>query len=150
AACSKDQARIALGFARDFAANGPLAEWVSGNSALTCSSRNGTMQVVSSEGRLQFGLAPSVAVIDELWAVENTRQEQIYEAFASALHNREDAYQLVITTAGHDKQTLLGRIYDQALGWDVTVSADGCLTIAKNEQDGSLVWWYGAPDDCEI
>ena len=56
-------------------------------------------------------------MIDELWAFETNREEQTYTALSSALHKREDAYLLAITTAGYDKQTLLGRIYEAALGW---------------------------------
>jgi phage terminase large subunit-like protein len=151
AACSKDQARIALDFARAFVEQGPLADWVTAKSSLSCPARQGTMRVVSSEGKLQFGRAPAAAIIDELWAVENTRQEGTYHAFASALHKRDDALLLAITTAGYDKQTLLGRIYEEALTWPhLTVSADGCLTIAKDEANGSLLWWYGAPEDADL
>jgi phage terminase large subunit-like protein len=151
AACSKEQAGIGLEFARAFVEQGALADWVTCRSALSCPTRKGRMQVVSSEGRLQFGRAPAAAIIDELWAVENERQEQTYHSFASALHKREDAFLLAITTAGYDKQTLLGRIYEAALGWpEVTTSQDGCQTIAKDTENGSLLWWYGAPDQADI
>jgi len=151
AACSKEQAGIGLEFARAFVEQGALADWVTCRSALSCPTRNGRMQVVSSEGRLQFGRAPAAAVIDELWAVENERQEQTYHSFASSLHKREDAFLLAITTAGYDKQTLLGRIYEAALGWpEVTTSQDGCQTIAKDTENGNLLWWYGAPDQADI
>ena len=37
-----------------------------------------------------------------------------------------------------------------ALSWDeTTVSAQGCLTVAKNPAARTLVWWYGAPADAD-
>src|SRR5205823_3670048 len=48
AAASKDQAAIALNFARSFVELGPLAEWVQLKRGLSCAASSGTMQVVSS------------------------------------------------------------------------------------------------------
>jgi len=150
AACSKEQAGIGLGFARSFVEEGALAEWISVKSALSCAASAGVMRVVSSEGRLQHGRAPAAGLIDELWAFETSREEQTYIALSSALHKREDAYVLAITTAGYDRRTLLGRIYEAAKEWpDLTSSKNGCLTIAKDIANGQLLWWYGAPDDAD-
>jgi phage terminase large subunit-like protein len=150
AACSKEQAGIGLGFARSFVEDGGLADWVTVKSALSCPAAQGVMRVISSEGRLQHGRAPAAGLIDELWAFATSREEQTYVALSSALHKREDAYLLAITTAGYDKQTLLGRIYEKAQGWpEVTTSANGCLTIARDVANGQLLWWYGAPDQAD-
>jgi phage terminase large subunit-like protein len=109
------------------------------------------MKVVSSEGKLSHGLMPSVAILDELWAFETEREEQTYQAFASALHKRDDAYLLAISTAGYDKQSLLGQIYEQALGWpDVRSSNGGYLIVARDLANGLLLWWYGAPEGAQI
>ena len=109
------------------------------------------MRVVSSEGRLQHGLAPSAAIIDELWAFETKSQEQTYVALSSALHKRVDAYQLVLTTAGYDHHSLLATIYKAALTWpDVRVSKQGCLTIAKDTEHGQLLVWYAAPESTDL
>jgi phage terminase large subunit-like protein len=151
AACSKEQAGIGLSFARPFAEHGGLADWVTVRSAITCAASAGVLRVISSEGRLQHGRAPAAGLIDELWAFETDREEQTYTALSSALHKRDDAYVLAITTAGYDKHTLLGRIYQAALGWpEVTTSKNGCLTIAKNTENGQLLWWYGAPESTDI
>src|SRR5262249_53929951 len=97
------------------------------------------------------GRMPSAGLIDELWAFETAREEQTYTAIASALHKRENAYLLAITTAGYDKQSLLGRIYEQALGWpELRVSKNGCLTVAKDVGNGLLFWWYAAPEDTDL
>ena len=151
AAGSKEQARIALDFARSFVEAGELAEYVRVGSALSCPERSGLMQVISAEGRLQHGRAPAAALLDELWAFETARQIELYHALTSALHKRVDAFLLAITTAGFDKSSLLGQIYETALGWrEVTVSKSGCLTVAKDEEYGSLLWWYGAPENADL
>ena len=151
AACSKEQAGIALGFARSFVEQGPLADWVQLKSGRRCPASQGVMQVISAEGRMQHGRAPAAGVIDELWAFENARERQTYTALASALHKRDNAYLLSITTAGYDQHSLLGQIYQAALNWpDVQTSRDGCLIVAKDEENGQLMWWYGAPADAAI
>ncbi|MHB8695287.1 MAG: terminase TerL endonuclease subunit [Solirubrobacteraceae bacterium] len=150
AAASKEQARVALSFARSFVEEGPLAEWVTVKSTLSCPSSNGTLQVLSSMGTLLHGRAPAAAIVDELWAFETRTQQEAYPALTSALHKRVDSYLLAITTAGFDKRSLLGRIYEDALRWpQVQTSRNGCLTIAKDEANGQLLWWYGAPADAE-
>jgi phage terminase large subunit-like protein len=150
AAGSKEQAGIALGFARDFVAQGPLAQFVTVRSKLTLPD-GGLMRVLASDGRLGHGLAPAAALVDELWAFSSDRQEQVYIALSSALHKREDSFLLAISTAGYDQQSLLGRIYSQALTWpQLEVSKHGCLTIAKDTENGQLLWWYGAPDSTDL
>jgi phage terminase large subunit-like protein len=109
------------------------------------------MEVLSSQGSLLHGRAPAAAIVDELWALETNQQQEVYTALGSALHKRDDSFLLAITTAGYDRFSLLGRIYDQALAWpDLEVSRDGCLTIAKDIENGQLLWWYGAPADCDL
>jgi phage terminase large subunit-like protein len=151
AAASKEQAGIALGFARNFVEDGPLADWVELKSRLLCPATRGLMQVISSEGRLQHGRMPAAALIDELWAFLTERERQAYTALASALHKREDAYLFAITTAGYSKQSLLGEIYDQALEWPhVEQLKSGYLTVCKDLENGQLLHWYGAPDGAAI
>jgi phage terminase large subunit-like protein len=151
AAASKDQAKVALSFARSFVEEGPLADWITLRSKLTCTASGGVMEVLSSMGSLMHGRAPAAAILDELWALETNQQQEAYGALSSALHKRVDSFLLAITTAGYDRYTLLGRIYEQALAWpDLTVSRDGCLTVAKDIENGQLLWWYGAPADCDL
>jgi phage terminase large subunit-like protein len=150
AAGSKEQAKIALSFARSFAEEGPLAQWISRKSRLLCPATSGSLQVISSEGALQHGLAPAAVILDELWAFQTSHQVDVYDAFASALHKRRDAYLLAISTAGYDTHSLLGRIYQQALAWpEVETHPDSCLTIAKDQENGLLLWWYGAAHDAD-
>jgi phage terminase large subunit-like protein len=151
AAGSKEQAGIALGFARDFVEQGALADWIQLKSTLRCAASKGLMKVISSEGKLGHGLAPALALIDELWAFETKRERETYTALASALHKRDDAYLLAITTAGYDQHSLLGEIYQAALSWpDVQTRINGCLTVCRDVENGQLLWWYGAPEEAAI
>jgi phage terminase large subunit-like protein len=151
AAASKEQAGVALSFARRFIEEGALAEWITVRKKLTCRASGGVMEVLSSMGSLLHGRAPAVAIVDELWAFETSYQQETYTALGSALHKRVDAFLLAITTAGYDRFSLLGRIYEQALAWpDISVSRGGCLTVAKDVANGQLLWWYGAPADCDL
>ena len=150
AAASKEQAGIAFGFARDFVEQGALADWIRA-SKYKLSTGQGIMQVISSEGRLQHGRSPSASIIDELWAFETERERQTYTALGSALHKRDNSYLVAVTTAGYDRHSLLGDIYQAALTWPtVTVSKNGCLTIAKDLEHGQLMYWYGAPATAAI
>jgi phage terminase large subunit-like protein len=150
AAGAKQQARIGLDFARTFVEHGPLAEWINTGSTLSCLSWGGTMEALSSQGALQHGRAPSAALIDELGTFTTSKQHETYTALATAIHKRPDSYLLATTTAGSNPDSLLGRIYHDALTWgDITTSRNGCLTIAKNTEAGTLLWWYGAPDDAD-
>jgi phage terminase large subunit-like protein len=150
AAGAKQQAQIGLDNARNMVEHGPLADWISTGSTLRCQHRGGRLEALSSQGALQHGRAPSAALIDELGTFTTTKQHETYTALATAIHKRPDAYLLATTTAGPDHDSLLGRIYHQALNCDdVTMSRNGCLTIAKNPAAGTLLWWYGAPADAD-
>jgi len=152
AAGSREQAGICYEFARSFVETGPLADFVEPKSGgLFCPETGGVLKVVSSDGRLQHGRAASAAVIDEFWAFENKHEQQLYTALASSLHKRADSYLLSITTAGYNKHSLLGQIYDAAHDWpDVETRKDGCLTIARDVDGGQLLWWYAAPDGADL
>ena len=128
-----------------------LREWVpaTGN-RLDCPKRQASMYALSSEGTLQHGRTPAAALLDELWTFTSKRQVETHTALTAAIHKRADAYLLATSTAGSTPNSLLGRIYHDALSWDdVTVQREGCLTVAKNPDARALVWWYGAPADAD-
>jgi phage terminase large subunit-like protein len=148
---SKEQAGICFEFARKFVEEGPLANWVTvKGKMLICPATGGRLEVISSEGSLQHGRAPALVIVDELHAFETARQQEAYVAMTSALLKRENAYLLAITTAGHNRRSLLGRIYDNARTWpEQQVSGNCCLKISTDASNGSLVYWYGAPEGCD-
>jgi phage terminase large subunit-like protein len=147
AAASKEQAGVVQGFARDFVDGGPLRELgvKAFKRSITFEPTGGAMKVISSEGSLQHGLNPSAAIADELHAFKTEAQEETWIAMWTALHKRPNAFGLVITTSGYDKNTLLGKMYDQALdlpGEDPTP----CLRIRRDLENGVLFYWYGIPE----
>ena len=146
AAGTKAQATIGLDFARSYIQQGPLAEWVTTGSTLRCQVRHGSMQALSTNGAPQHGRAPSAAFIDELGTFTSSKQIETYKALKAGLAKRPDSYLLTTSTAGADRNGLLGRICQAALGCEeITTSRNGCLTVAKNRAAGTLLWWYGAP-----
>jgi len=152
AAGSRKQAEIAFSFAKAFVEDGPLRDWIQvKKGSLFCPATGGTLRVISSEGALQHGLAPSVAIVDETWTLQNRAQEETYKALATALHKRDNTYLLVLSTAGYSPHSLLGRIYTQATSWpDQQIQRNGCLLKARDLDNSLLMYWYGAPADADI
>jgi terminase large subunit-like protein len=147
AAGSREQARLGIDCAHRMIEQSPLSEWLTCTShRLDCPRRRASMQAISSQGAVQHGRIPAAALLDELWTFTSRQQVETYTALTSAVYKRPDAYLLATSTAGKEPDSLLGRIYQDALSWnDVTVRHHGCLTIAKNPDAGALLWWYGAP-----
>lgn len=152
AAGSREQARIATDFAGAFVRSGPLVEYFEVfQNTLRCPPRNGVMRLLSSTGALVHGLSPSAAIVDELHAFLTPSQEEVVTALQTALHKRPSSFLLAITTAGFNKQSLLGKMYEQALGIpDLELRNDGCLTIARDPENGVLFWWYAPPADMSV
>lgn len=146
AAGSRDQARTVFNFARSFAESDGLRDALTpGKSAIHYEANRGAFRILSAKGSLQHGLSVSAAIADELHAFTTREQEELWTALFTALHKRVDAFALVCTTAGYDKQSLLGRMYDDALKLPSETREQGALTIARDEENGVLLWWYGLP-----
>lgn len=80
-----------------------------GRRTITAKRSGNTLKVVSSEGRRQLGLNPSVVIIDELLAQPDRR---LYDALLSAQAARKEPLVILISTAGNSKDTLVGTEYD--------------------------------------
>jgi phage terminase large subunit-like protein len=147
---AKDQGRILLDFARDFVEMGPLADRIHvQRNILTCERTRGVMQVVSADGALQHGKNISDWYGDELHAFTTPKQRELHVAMMTAL-KRPNSAGLSITTAGWDKATLLGEMYDGAMRGNVEVREDGYLLVVRDEVNGSLFWWRQVPQDADI
>lgn len=108
----------------------------------------GVIQRLAADGSLFHGASVSAAVKDELHAWTQPRQIELNAAIDTATGAREDPFILGITTAGHNKDTILGQLYDSALRLD-DVHREPGLIVAKDEASGFLMVWYGLEDDAD-
>lgn len=147
AAGSREQASIVFDQARGFVEGSPLlGDFCDAQRFVILGPDGGVMKRIAADGRLQHGLNPSAIIADELHAWTTPRQEELYAALTTGSHAREEPLTFIITTAGFDKATVLGRLYDEAVRMDDVERTDG-LTVARNEAAGFLMWWYGLRED---
>jgi phage terminase large subunit-like protein len=151
AAGSRDQARVAFQYARGFAESGPLASRLEiGRHEIRCRDNGGVLRTVSADGFVAHGLNPSAIVLDELHVWRTQKQCELFEALDSAIHKRPGAFWLALTTAGSDKGSLLGRLYVEMLEQLEVDRSHAGLAVGRDEFNGSLLYWYGAPDDADV
>jgi phage terminase large subunit-like protein len=73
---------------------------------------------------------------------------ELFDALDTAVHKRPGAFWLVITTAGHDKTSLLGRLYSSMLAALELEEKTG-FVAGRDEFNGVLLNWYGAAEDAD-
>jgi phage terminase large subunit-like protein len=161
AAASRENALHVYGPARDMVQMSDLLgdSLQANKNQVWCDENRGMMWRTSAEGKTNFGHLPSFIVRDELHAWETDRQVTLSEALVTALAKRHDAQCLSPTTAGYDKDTILGRLYDSAKKHEGVqypgISRPGArphpgLTILRDRVNRFLFWWYEAPKDADI
>ena len=150
---SRDQAQIGTDYAEVWVNGtdeqpGELAQWVKTTRGKLTLGR-GEYSILSSDGRLGHGRKPTIGIVDEWWLFNSLREREAYTALESALHKEPESYLLAITTEGWDPHSQLAQFKDRHVrdAPSVEVRRDGCLTIARDAEQGVLVWWYGAPED---
>ena len=149
-AASRDQGRILLDFARDFVETGPLTDKIRvQRNVLTCERTRGVLSVISADGALQHGKSISAWYGDELHAFTTPKQRELHIAMRTAL-KRPDSHALSITTAGWNKETLLGEMWDGAMKGNIEQHDDGFLLVSRDEVNGSLFWWRQVPTEADI
>jgi phage terminase large subunit-like protein len=89
--------------------------------------------VLSSDAGLQYGLNPSLVVIDELWA--HTSGE-LYYALTTGQLARENPLVISITTAGFDRSSICFDLYQRGK----RLLDDGGIEAMRAA--GFLFWWY--------
>ena len=150
AAASREQADIVFDQATQYVQRGYLADFIETRRAgIYVPETNGIIKKVSADGKLQHGLNPHGVVMDELHAFLSPKHSELYEALTTGSIAREQPMIFSITTAGYDKETVLGREYDRALALGDVETRPG-LTIARDRENGFLFWWYAAPEDCAL
>jgi phage terminase large subunit-like protein len=145
AAGAKDQARVVFQQARQFVEASPTLEdfLLVKRSEIESPENMGVLRVLSSRSDLQHGSNPSGNVVDELWA---HKSDDLYVALTTGTAAREHPFTLTITTAGFDEESPLGLLYIRALKLEVEHPTP-YLTIARDRENGFLMYWYGVPDE---
>lgn len=135
AAGSRDQARVVFNQSKDFVEASPrLRDWLTPQrNFITCKSNNGVYRVLSSDAGLQYGLNPSMVVIDELWAHTDG---ELYYALTTGQLARQNPLVISITTAGFDRTSICFDLYRRG----VALRAAGGIEAMRAE--GFLFWWY--------
>jgi phage terminase large subunit-like protein len=149
AAAARDQARVVFEYARGLLASGPLADVLQvGRHEIRNPLNGGVLRTVSADGFVAHGLNPSAVIIDELHAWNTNKQHELFDALDTAVHKRPGAFWLVITTAGHDKTSLLGRLYANMLA-ALELEEKPSFVVGRDEFNGVLLHWYGAAEDAD-
>jgi hypothetical protein len=116
AAAARDQAGVVFEYARAFAESSPIADQlVIGRREIARAETRGVLRTISADGYVAHGINPSAAIIDEAHAFTTAKQRELMEAIDTAIHKRPDAFWLMITTAGHDRASLLGKLFADVL-----------------------------------
>lgn len=112
-----------------------------------CDENRGEIRRVSADGKGQFGHIPSLVVRDELHAWVADKHISLSEALQTALAKRWNSRSLSVTTAGHDKQTILGRLYDESLKSAYREDPrPGCILVRDIERR-FLMHWFAATEE---
>jgi phage terminase large subunit-like protein len=149
AAAARDQARVVFEYARGFVESGPLADVLQvGRHEIRNPLNGGVLRTVSADGFVAHGLNPSAVIIDELHAWNSAKQHELFDALDTAVHKRPGAFWLVITTAGHEKLSLLGRLYGNMLA-SLELDEKPGFVVGRDEFNGVLMHWYGADEDAD-
>jgi phage terminase large subunit-like protein len=150
AAAARDQARVVFEYARGFVESGPLADVLQvGRHEIRNPLNGGVLRTVSADGFVAHGLNPSAVIIDELHAWNTGKQLELFDALDTAVHKRPGTFWLVITTAGHDKLSLLVRLYANMLA-SLELEEKPGLVVGRDEWNGVLMHWYGAAEDADV
>ena len=117
AAGDRAQARLVFDEARRMVTSSPALSTVAQvfRNEIRCTHNNGVYRVVSSDAGLQQGLSPSFVIFDELHIFKNS---DLYDAMSMGSGQRNNPLTLVISTAGYDLETPLGRLYEHGLRVD--------------------------------
>ena len=139
AAGDRQQARIVFNEAKQQIQNSPMlsAECNVYRDAIEVRRFGAVYRVLSSDGKLQQGLNPSMVVFDELHVQHN---DDLWDALTLGSGARLDPITIGITTAGFDLETLCGRLYQYG------------KSVAAREivDDNFGFYWWESDKDCDI
>ena len=139
AAGDRQQARIVFNEARQQVLQSPMlsSECKVYRDAIEVPRFGAVYRVLSSDGKLQQGLNPSLVVFDELWVQRN---DDLWDALTLGSGARQDPLTVAITTAGFDLNTVAGRLYNYGKS----------VAAGEIEDDAFGFYWWEAKTDCLI
>ena len=153
---SRKQAGIIHQWANDLGKGGALSDYIEvprvreALGPIKTPHNGGILQVLSADGDLQEGLEPDAIFEDELHVFTTSKQQALHFALMTTLHKKPELPMTIITTAGSDKDSLLGEMFDAMVTTgDIEYSEDRCLMVVRDYETRSLLVWYGAPDDVD-
>jgi len=145
-AASRDQARILFEAARDIVRSSPALERHVTVRYRELRARGGHLRILSSDGPRAHGLRPTLAIVDELHA---HRDPELYIALRTALGKVPTSRLLTISTAGHDVESVLGRLRAKALTLEDKTTA-GARTIAIDRRGSFAMIEWTVPDGSPV
>lgn len=139
AAGDRQQGRIVFGEAKKQILASPLLsqECKVYRDAIEVPRYGAVYRVLSSDGKMQQGLNPSLVIFDELHVQPN---DDLWDALTLGSGARVDPLVVGITTAGYDLDSLCGRLYNYG-------KAVACGDVV--DDTFGFYWWEAAPD-CAI
>lgn len=134
AAASFDQADLVFGACVHMARNGAVKPFCEAfDTEILLKGKPGALYRVAAALGTNDGKRPTFLVCDELHEWEG-KKARVYTILSNGRAKRKDSWELIITTAGWDKKSLLGKLYDH--GKDV---------VAGKAKDDRLCFrWFEA------
>ena len=148
AAGDRKQARLVFDEARRMVMASPNLRAVCTvqRNVILCHRNGGTYQAVSADAGLQQGLNPSMVVFDELHVFKNS---DLLDALTLGSGTRSQPLFLVISTAGFDLESPLGRLYRQGLRTDGH-RLNGAARRGEVTDPAFGMSWYGPELGAEL
>jgi phage terminase large subunit-like protein len=106
---------------------------------ITLNGKPGRAFRVAAAAPTAQGQRPTAAIFDEVHELTGSR-ERVHTVLASGTAKRRGAFQLNISTAGFDPETLLGRLYAHGLA----------VNAGEIEDDSFLMTWYAADPEAPL
>lgn len=103
-----------------------------------CKHNRGVYKVVSSDAGLQQGLNPSFVVFDELHVFKNA---DLLDALTQGSATRHQPLIVIITTAGYDLDSPLGRLYQAGSRLDGRVESGDVKAGEDTRTDFGMTWF---------
>lgn len=111
---------------------------------IRCSLNGGTYKAVSADAGLQQGLNPSCVIFDELHVFKSP---ELFEALTLGSATRAAPITIVISTAGYDMDTPLGRLYQYGLRVDGHRLNGVPQAGEVKDPSFGMTWWGPEPGE---